>query len=114
MFSHASPSLVSWIGSFQLFLLLFVGVFAGSYLDAGHVRAVVAIGIAFSVFGMAMTSLCTGIWQLLLAQGLCVGIGCGALAFTSAAVIPYYFNKRRMLAAGIVSTGSSIGQSPHL
>jgi MFS family permease len=108
-FLNSSPSSISWIGSLQLFLTLFIGVFAGWFLDAGHVRAVVGTGIAFSVFGMLMTSLCTKLWQLLLAQGLCVGIGSGALAFTSAAVIPFYFTKRRMLAAGIVSTGSSIG-----
>lgn len=32
------------------------------------------------------------------------------LAFTSAAIIPFYFTERRMLAAGVVSTGSSIGK----
>lgn len=94
----------------QLFLTLFVGVFAGWLLDRGHLRLVLITGIAFEVFGMMMTSLCTSYWQLLLAQGICVGIGSGMLAFTSAAIIPFYFTKRRMLAAGIVSTGSSIGK----
>jgi MFS family permease len=108
-FPTTSPSSISWIGSLQLFLTLFIGVFAGWFLDAGQVRVVVGTGIVFSFVGMLMTSFCTQVWQLLLAQGMCVGIGSGALAFTSAAVIPFYFTKRRMLAAGVVSTGSSVG-----
>jgi MFS family permease len=104
-----SPSTISWIGSLQLFLTLFVGVFAGWFLDSGYVRVVVATGIGFEIIGMLATSFCTRYWHLVLAQGLCVGIGSGMLAFTSAAVIPFYFVKRRMLVAGIVSTGSSIG-----
>lgn len=68
------------------------------------------LGIAFEVVGMMMTSLCKTHWQLVLAQGFCVGIGSGMLAFTSAAVIPFYFTRRRMLAAGVVSTGSSVGE----
>ncbi|KAF2256088.1 major facilitator superfamily transporter [Trematosphaeria pertusa] len=107
-FPDLSHSSIAWIGSLQLFLTLFIGVFAGRFLDSGHVRAVVVTGITFEVVGMLMTSFCERYWQLVLAQGICVGIGCGMLAFTSAAIIPYYFVKRRMLAAGIVSTGSSI------
>jgi MFS family permease len=98
----------------QLFLTLFVGVFAGWLLDRGHLRAVLVIGIAFEVTGMMMTSLCTTYWQLLLAQGICVGIGSGMLAFTSAAIIPFYFTERRMLVAGTVSTGSSVGMESTL
>jgi MFS family permease len=91
-----------------------VGVFAGKYLDLGHVRLVVVIGIAFEVIGMLATSFCSKFWQLILAQGICIGIGSGMLAFTSAAVIPFYFTKRRMLAAGVVSTGSSVGKSKQM
>jgi MFS family permease len=109
-FPTVSPSAISWIGSLQLFLTLFVGVFAGWFLDGGYVRAVVATGTGFEVIGMLATSFCTKYWHLILAQGLCVGFGSGMLAFTSAAVIPFYFVKRRMLVAGIVSTGSSIGK----
>ena len=104
------PSSIAWIGSIQLFLTLFVGVFAGWLLDTGHVRLVVVVGIIFEVIGMLLTSFCQQYWQLLLAQGFCVGVGSGALAFTSTAIIPFYFTKWRMLAAGAVSTGSSVGR----
>ncbi|KAF1970113.1 MFS general substrate transporter, partial [Bimuria novae-zelandiae CBS 107.79] len=107
-FPHISHSNISWIGSVQLFLTLFVGVLAGWLLDRGYLRSILITGIALEVIGMVITSVCEQYWQLLLAQGVCVGIGSGTLAFTSAAIIPFYFTERRMLAAGIVSTGSSI------
>jgi MFS family permease len=109
-FPTVTPSAISWIGSLQLFLTLFIGVFAGWFLDGGYVRAVVITGTGFEVVGMLATSFCTRYWHLLVAHGICVDIGSGMLAFTSAAVIPFYFVKRRMLVAGIVSAGSSIGK----
>ncbi|KAF1947196.1 major facilitator superfamily transporter [Clathrospora elynae] len=107
-FRTISHSNIAWIGSLQLFLTLFIGVFAARYLDGGHVRAVVVTGILFQVAGMLLTSFSNRFWQFVLVQGVCVGVGSGTLAFTSAAIIPFYFTKRRMLAAGVVSTGSSV------
>lgn len=109
-FPHIHPSQISWIGSVQLFLTLFVGIFAGWILDAGYLRTVLSTGATLIFLGMTMTSICKEYWQVLLAQGICVGVGCGTLAFTSASIIPFYFTKRKMLVAGIVSTGSSVGE----
>jgi MFS family permease len=108
-FPHIHPSNISWIGSIQLFLTLFIGIFAGWFLDAGHLRGVLITGTTLIFIGMGTTSFCNEYWQVLLAQGICVGLGSGTLAFTSAAIIPFYFVKWRMLVAGIVSTGSSVG-----
>lgn len=110
-FPHLSHSTISWIGSLQLFLTLFIGVFAGKAIDGGYVRTVVVTGIVFEVVGMLTTSFCREFWHVVLTQGVVVGMGSGMLAFTSAAIIPFYFVKRRMLAAGVVSTGSSVGES---
>ncbi|KAF2686340.1 MFS general substrate transporter [Lentithecium fluviatile CBS 122367] len=107
-FPHVNPSTISWVGSLQLFLTLFVGVFAGWFLDAGHLRIALLTGTTLMFIGMFATSFCNFYWQVLLAQGICVGLGSGTLAFTSASIIPFYFTKRRMLVAGIVSTGSSV------
>lgn len=106
----SSPSAISWIGSIQLFLTMLVGVFAGWFLDAGHLRILLLMGTFLEVFGMFMTSLSTTYWQILLAQGICVGLGSGLLGLTSVAVIPLYFSKKRMIATGIAATGSSLGK----
>ena len=58
-----------------------------------------------------MTSICSTYWQVILAQGLVVGIGNGLLFVPSIAVLPTYFVKWRALATGIAITGGNIGES---
>lgn len=103
------PSSIAWIGSTQLFLSMLIGLFAGRLLDTGYARLVFVVGSFLEVFGMLMTSVCHQHWQLLLSQGICVGIGSGLLGQTSLVVIPLYFKSRRMIAIGIAATGASLG-----
>ncbi|CAK7215601.1 hypothetical protein SCUCBS95973_002530 [Sporothrix curviconia] len=103
-----SATAIAWIGSLQVALLLIGGVVAGPLYDAGYVRQLIAVGLLLIVFGLFMTSLCTAYWQLILAQGLTVGLGMG-LSFTpSNAVLAQYFSKKRALAIGISSSGSPL------
>ncbi|OTB13107.1 hypothetical protein K445DRAFT_304514 [Daldinia sp. EC12] len=106
---HMSPSDISWIGSTQSFLLLGVGVVSGPLYDAGFLRSLLVLGSFLMILGMMLTSICTEYWQVMLAQGLCVGVGAGCLFVPSVAVIPEYFNKRKPLAMGVVTCGSSFG-----
>ena len=50
-------------------------------MDAGYYRHVASAGLGLQVLGVFMTSLVTNYWQLLLAQGICQGLGNG-LVFT--------------------------------
>ena len=103
-----SASDLSWIGSLQAALLMFVGPIAGPLFDAGYFNELLWVGLFLIVFGLFMTSLCTTYWQLMLAQGVCVGLGCGLTFLPSTAILSQYFHKRRALAIGIASTGSPI------
>lgn len=103
-----SSSDISWIGSLQASLLMLVGVLSGPLYDAGYFRELIAVGLFLIVFGQFMTSLCTTYWQVLLAQGITIGIGMGLTFLPSTAVLAQYFRKRRALAVGIASTGSPL------
>ena len=108
---NETPSRISWIGSIQAFLLLLVGgLLTGPIFDAGDLRKLVMAGTFLTVLGMMMTSICKEHWQLILAQGLVVGVGAGCMLLPSVAVFPQYFTRRRALATGIAAAGSSIGQ----
>lgn len=111
LLSTKSASQISWIGSIQAFLLLLVGVLAGSLYDHGHFRALIFAGCFLQVFGMMMLSLCTEYWQAILAQGVVVGIGCGCVFIPSVAILPTYFSTKRGLANGIASSGSGLGMA---
>jgi MFS family permease len=56
---------------------------------------------------MMMTSIATTYWQVMLAQALCVGIGCGFLFVPSVAILPTYFSTKKAFATGIAAAGSS-------
>ncbi|KAI1849184.1 hypothetical protein JX266_005145 [Neoarthrinium moseri] len=104
----SSSSDISWIGSLQGALPAMGGVFTGPLYDAGYFRGLIIVGNVLVVLGMFMTSLCTQYWQIILAQGVCVGVGCGIMFLPSAAVVSQWFAKRRGLALGVQSIGSPI------
>lgn len=106
-----SESSVSWIGSLQLFLEFFLGVFGGLLLDAGHWRLTVGSGSILFVLTYFMLSLCKpGQYApILLSQGIGMGAGLGFAYLPVSGIVSKHFTKRRSLAMGIVTTGTSLG-----
>ena len=56
-----------------------------------------------------MLSLCNKYWQVMLVQGVLMGIVMGLLQFPAFAAVSHYFDKKRAAAFGVVVSGSSIG-----
>ncbi|EXF80340.1 riboflavin transporter MCH5 [Colletotrichum fioriniae PJ7] len=106
---NRGPSDISWIGSVEIFLLFFIGTFTGRLTDAGYFRPVATAGSVLVVAGTLAASACTQYWQLLLAQGVCVGLGNGCLFCPTVALVSTYFAKRRSFAIGITACGSGAG-----
>lgn len=104
-----APSNISWIGSVQIFLLFFIGALTGRLTDAGYFRHVFAIGAVFQIVGIFTASVAKQYWQVLLAQGICMGLGNGCMFCPCIATVSTYFNKRRSLAIGMVACGSATG-----
>ncbi|OTB17567.1 hypothetical protein K445DRAFT_10268 [Daldinia sp. EC12] len=109
LLESSSSSDISWIGSLQGALLNMGGLISGPLFDAGHFRALTISGSVLVVLGLFMTSLCETYWQVLLAQGVAVGVGSGFLFLPSAAILSQYFARRRALALGLQSAGSPVG-----
>lgn len=103
------PSLVSWIGTVQIFTLLVVGTFSGRASDAGLVHEAVFAGTVLIVFGIFMTSLSTQYYQLLLSQGICLGLGMGILYMPGLSVPSSYFKDKKPLAVAIIASGAGSG-----
>ena len=108
--SEESESNIAWIGSLQGGMLLIVCFFAGPIYDAGYFNSLVSTGAILNVIGMMITSICQSYWQIILAQGVLVGIGSGLLYLPGASVISQHFKENRALAFGIASVGSNIGR----
>ncbi|KAF2448835.1 MFS general substrate transporter [Karstenula rhodostoma CBS 690.94] len=106
LFKYDSAT-IAWIGSLQLFLCTMGCLPAGIMLDQGYLQGLIAVGSALEVIGLVAVSFSTRYWQILLAQGALVGMGCGVLGLLPVAVISMYFEERRMLAVGLAATGAS-------
>ena len=104
-----TPSAISWIGSIQIFLSLFIGTFSGRAMDAGYYRHVALAGLSLQVLGAFMTSLITKYWQLLLAQGICQGLGNGLIFAPTVALVSTYFEKKRAIAVSFMTSGTATG-----
>ncbi|WQF87048.1 Putative major facilitator superfamily, MFS transporter superfamily [Colletotrichum destructivum] len=103
------PSDISWIGSIAVFFLFAGGIVTGRLTDAGYFHHVTILGAALVVLGTFMTSISKTYWQVLLAQGLCVGLGNGSLQTPMMVLIATYFGKKLPLAFGIAACGSVTG-----
>uniref|UniRef100_A0A8C5IBV0 Monocarboxylate transporter 9 n=1 Tax=Junco hyemalis TaxID=40217 RepID=A0A8C5IBV0_JUNHY len=70
----------------------------------------VAIFSGFMVAGgLMMSSFAPNIYFLYVSYGIVVGLGCGLLYTATVTITCQYFDKRRGLALGLISTGSSVG-----
>ncbi|TVY21568.1 Aspyridones efflux protein apdF [Lachnellula arida] len=105
----STSSQISWIGTIQSSFIMIGSVYSGPLYDQGYFRPLIATGCFMLVFGMFMTSLGTQYWQQVLSQGLFMGIGLGCLFMPCLGILASYFVKRRGLAMGIASSGSTIG-----
>lgn len=86
-----------------------VGLATGPLVDVGYLRPLILAGSFLTAFGLMMTSLATSYYQVLLAQGFCVGLGGGISYIPALVVISTHFTTKRPIAIGCASIGSSVG-----
>ncbi|KAL6806461.1 MFS general substrate transporter [Trichoderma sp. SZMC 28013] len=73
------------------------------------VQITVIVGGIFISGGYIAASFSKTIWQLILSQGVCYGIGMGICFTGTASLVPQWFKKRRSLANGIATGGTGFG-----
>jgi len=107
---NASPSDISWIGSIQIFGLMFIGAFSGSASDTGYFRLTSVAGIFFFVLGVFMASISRSYWQLVLSHGICTALGNGLIFIPTMSVVSTYWSpNRKSLAIGCMLCGAAAG-----
>ncbi|KAK5950187.1 hypothetical protein OHC33_008902 [Knufia fluminis] len=71
-------------------------------------RPVMFSGCVIWAVGWITASFATTLWQLILSQGICVGVGLGVIWQPSTGVISQWFQKKRSMAQGFTSAGSGV------
>lgn len=109
LLAASSSTAIAAIGSVQSFLMVFLGFVTGPLFDMGYFRPLLVTGSLLIVGGTLLQSAGTRFWHLLLAQGVCVGLGTGCLAILSVGVPSMWFDSRLPLANGLAASGSGVG-----
>lgn len=109
LLSQYSPGVISWIPSFEIFFTFVMSPVIGQLYDRFGPRLVILAGSFLHVFGLMMASLSTNYYQLLLSQGVCSALGICAIFQPCMSCIPSWFQRKRGIAYGIISSGTSLG-----
>jgi len=104
-----SASDISWIGTVATFLLIVNGVFSGPLFDLGYFRAMLLTGALVGTLGLFLLSLCTEYYQIMLSQGVMIGLANGLLYLPGLALVGRSFKTHRSIAMAITSCGAPAG-----
>lgn len=109
LLSHEAPSDISWIGSVHLGILFVCGLPSGRLFDDGFFRYQLAIGSSLWAIGIFMLSLSKTYIQILLSQGVCLGLALGIMFSPTISCVGSYFLKKRALMMGCTAAGAAGG-----
>ncbi|KAM4637084.1 monocarboxylate transporter 9 isoform 1-T2 [Discoglossus pictus] len=99
----------AWVGSLAAGIGLIASPLCSASVSSFGVRPVAILSGILVAGGLIMSSFAPNLYFLYFSYGFMVGIGCGLLYTATITVTCQYFEKRRGLALGIISTGSSVG-----
>ncbi|KAI6124768.1 MFS general substrate transporter [Pisolithus croceorrhizus] len=112
LLSNKSPSTIAWIGSVQAGFVAFIfipGLATGRLFDLGHFKIPYFIASCGLIVCTFLTAECKQYWQFFLAQGLFTGLFSGIIYTQAISVVSHWFLKKKGMALGFVSIGSSLG-----
>ncbi|KAH0623483.1 hypothetical protein JD844_006267 [Phrynosoma platyrhinos] len=99
----------AWVGSLASGVGLLASPICSSCVSAFGARSVTIFSGCMVAGGLMMSSFAPNIYFLLCSYGIIVGLGCGLLYTATVTITCQYFDKRRGLSLGLISTGSSVG-----
>src|SRR5215470_13782075 len=108
---HWSRAAISFAIGINLLLYGAVGPFAAAVMDRFGARRTIALALAVTAAGVALTPAMTDAWQLLALWGVLVGLSTGFVgAYLAASIAARWFATREGLVVGILTAGYAAGQ----
>lgn len=106
-----SRATISSAVALNLVLYGLLGPFAGAAMQRFGIRRTVLSALTLLATAVALSTLMTAPWQLMLTWGLMVGIGSGVVATVLAAtVVNRWFSTRRGVVMGMLTASTATGQ----
>ncbi|KAF9043327.1 MFS general substrate transporter [Panaeolus papilionaceus] len=110
-----TPSDIGWIGGVQIFLTFSCGAFTGRIFDKGYFYHLMSVSVLLHAIALFMLSLShpNQYYQVFLTNGISLGLATGISYVPSLGIAAHYFQRRRPIAVGIISSGSALGAVLH-
>ena len=87
----------------------FVGAVTGPLSDRLDPRWVISIGLVLTGLSGVLVSLATELWHMIVAYGVCLGVGIGFVYVPAVGPIQRWFSHKRGLATGLAVAGIGVG-----
>ena len=108
---HWSRATISFAVGVNLLLYGLVGPFAAALMDRFGVRRTMALALAATALGVALSPVMQEPWQLILLWGVAVGIGCGFIgAYLGPFIAVRWFHQRQGVVIGVLTAANAAGQ----
>jgi sugar phosphate permease len=108
---HWSRATISFAVGVNILLYGLIGPFAAAVMDRFGVRRTMAMALALTATGVALSPMMRQSWQLVLLWGVVVGAGCGVIGSFLAAYIPArWFRVHQGLVIGVLMASNAAGQ----
>mmetsp|Transcript_377 Transcript_377/g.428 ORF Transcript_377/g.428 Transcript_377/m.428 type:complete len:433 (+) Transcript_377:3174-4472(+) len=104
-----SDSLVAIVGTLGTALTYLLGIFNKSIMYYLKPRGIMLIGSIIMSLGLFLTGFCEVLYQFIFTQGLLFGIGSSLLYLPPVVCAPFYFDRHRAIAMGILFSGTGFG-----
>ncbi|OJT01758.1 hypothetical protein TRAPUB_7814 [Trametes pubescens] len=110
-FNNSSPIAIAAVGTVGLGIqygeVLFLSIMFRKYPD--YMRPAMWCGLVSYFLCLMGSSFATQVWQLILLQGVGLGLSGGVLYLPVMILLPQWFSQRRGLAGGIIFAGTGVG-----
>lgn len=100
---------MGWISSIQASFLLLGGTLSGRLFDIGYFYHLITFSTCVTFVSFMMVAQCTEYYQLILAQGVGIGLGMGTLFGPAISCASTYFKNKRLMVISIMTSGGGLG-----
>ncbi|KAL6478361.1 hypothetical protein MHYP_G00141960 [Metynnis hypsauchen] len=106
---HEGKGMTAWVGSMVSGVALIASPLCSACVDNFGARPVTIFSGVMVAGGLMLSAFAPNVSFLIFSYGIVVGMGCGLVYAATLTITCQYFDKRRGLALGIVTTGTSVG-----
>ncbi|XP_062617832.1 monocarboxylate transporter 12-like [Saccostrea cucullata] len=105
----STAAVTSMLNSTLIGIFLIISFFTSFLIERYGIRVVMFCGACIYTLGLLLTFFAPNILILFLTYGLLCGLGVGMVFLPSIVIVNEYFDRKRSLANGILTSGSGLG-----